>query len=669
VKEAATEDAALQAAGAAMVEGRWSDAYSTLLDADRAGALDSPAAITLLAQSAYLSGGIEAAIRAFERLFTRALDQGDQEAAAAAAGQIAFLLFDAVMYAPSRAWVRRAEGLIADRPESPVRALLRTMNAWHALVAGDFDDSLSHAREAVALAGAAKDRDTLAIARLAEGQALIALGGVDEGLAILDEASVAAVSGELNPSATGVVFCTANCAFQAVSDFERAEQWTVAMERWSARAGLTGFRGRCRVHRAQLKRLHGEWQAATAEAEQATDELGQVVPAERGWALTELGLIRLRQGDLVGAEALFMEARVAGWEPQPGLALLRLAQGNVAGAVSAIGDALQRAAEIASRELPPQGALRRAPLLAAQGEIAIAANDLAVADAAATELEGVADTYRTPALRATALGARGATQLARGDHAAALRSLQAALDIWLALDAPFEAARTRLGVAAAARAAGNEGRAELEYRTAHLTFQRLEAVLDARRAKRDLSGVTAGDQEDAAPERQARTFMFTDIVKSTNLLAAIGDDAWHHVLRWHNETLASLIERHRGTVVDRAGDGFFATFEREADAVEAAVAIQRGLVEHRRTAGFAASVRIGVHATEATAEGGNWSGIGIHAAARIAALAEGEEILASRGTVERAGLELGHSEPRTVTLRGIDDPVEVVSVDWRSEPG
>jgi class 3 adenylate cyclase len=160
--------------------------------------------------------------------------------------------------------------------------------------------------------------------------------------------------------------------------------------------------------------------------------------------------------------------------------------------------------------------------------------------------------------------------------------------------------------------------------------------------------------------------MFTDIVKSTNLLAAIGDEAWQHLLRWHNQTLASLIERHDGTVVDRTGDGFFAAFERESDALEAAVDIQRALVEHRRSAGFAPSVRIGLHATTADTDGRNWTGIGVHAAARIGALAEGDQILASQATVQDVGSRYPISDPRQVSLKGISDPMNVVAVEWRS---
>src|SRR5262249_38913858 len=259
-------------------------------------------------------------------------------------------------------------------------------------------------------------------------------------------------------------------------------------------------------------------------------------------------------------------------EPEPGLSLLRLAQGRVPAAVAGIRDALARADDVNSREVPPHGALRRAPLLAAQVEIAIAAGDLETAEAAVAELESIAKTYRTKALQATAAGARGAMELARREFEAASRRFQSSLTIWQALDAPYDVARARVGLAEAATGLGNDEKAAMEYRAALNGFHRLQATLDARRA-----AAAAPAAIDATPARQRlrRTFMFTDIVQSTDLLGAMGDEAWRQVLRWHGDTLARLIDSERGTVVSSTGDGYFASFEQEADAIAAAIAIQR----------------------------------------------------------------------------------------------
>jgi class 3 adenylate cyclase len=167
----------------------------------------------------------------------------------------------------------------------------------------------------------------------------------------------------------------------------------------------------------------------------------------------------------------------------------------------------------------------------------------------------------------------------------------------------------------------------------------------------------------AHTQRVQRTFMFTDIVGSTNLLEAMGDEAWQSLLDWHDRLLRSLFSENRGEEVTAIGDGFFVAFESPDDALACAVAIQRGLAEHRKTAGFAPQVRIGVHASDATRVGRNFTGKGVHEAARLGALAEGSEILSSVDTA--TGGRYPMSESRTVTVKGIADPIEVVTVDWR----
>jgi class 3 adenylate cyclase len=165
------------------------------------------------------------------------------------------------------------------------------------------------------------------------------------------------------------------------------------------------------------------------------------------------------------------------------------------------------------------------------------------------------------------------------------------------------------------------------------------------------------------PRRVEKTFMFTDIERSTNLVEALGDEVWQGVLRWHDETLRALFAEHKGEEVVSTGDGFFVGFESPDEALACAVAIQRRLAEHRRTAGFAPKVRIGVHAAGATQVGKNFTGIGVHEASRIAQLAEGDEIISSTATAADGRFPI--SESRTVTLRGTSEPIEIVTVDWR----
>jgi class 3 adenylate cyclase len=166
--------------------------------------------------------------------------------------------------------------------------------------------------------------------------------------------------------------------------------------------------------------------------------------------------------------------------------------------------------------------------------------------------------------------------------------------------------------------------------------------------------------------RQIKTFMFTDMVSSTDLIEAIGDQAWVELISWHDKTLRSLFARHGGEEVSHAGDGFFVAFENARSAIESAVAIQRTLTAHRRKAGFAPWVRIGLHTAEATHSGGSYRGKGVHEAARVGALADQDEILVTKPTLQAAGaISVSVSETRSVTLKGIKDQVEVASVQWQ----
>jgi class 3 adenylate cyclase len=658
----AAADPILARAGEAMVRQAWDEAYELFSEADRAGVLDNDA-LPLLADTAYLAGHPEAAVDAWERVHAANVKSGDSQAAAGSAVRVAFFLMDAGLLVPLRSWLRRVDQLLEGETENAIHGEVAMIRAFASLNAGAPDEALEWARRALDIATRFDDAQTKALARLAEGRTLIYTGHLEEGLAILDEVVTVATAGELNPMVGGLVYCVSVCCWQALADYERAGEWTEAMRGWCERHAVGSFHGRCRVHRAELLRLRGACREAEEEARQAREEMRTYARGELGWPTYEIGQIRLRLGDLAGAEEAFLEAHELGWDPQPGLAMLRLAQGNTESAASSIREALDDPMDSPSQELPPNTSLRRAPRLAAQVEIAIAAGDLDRARWAAIELDDIAETFGTKALRATAGEARGAIRLTDDDPASARRSYQGAVRLWKELDAPYEVARARVGLARAHRAAGNEDGALLELRTARSIFERLGAKIDLQQVTRLLREARVA--RSAAPPRGRKVFMFTDIVKSTDLVEAIGDEAWGHLVRWHNETLARLVGEHRGEVIQTTGDGFFVAFDSPSEGIDCAVAIQRSLADHRREHGFSPRVRIGLHEAEATKEGANWSGVGVHAAARIGALADGEEILVSRGTAQAAGTSFGVSEPRTVSLKGISGGVEVVAVDWR----
>jgi len=357
-----------------------------------------------------------------------------------------------------------------------------------------------------------------------------------------------------------------------------------------------------------------------------------------------------------------------GWDPQPELAMLHLARGDVQGAAIQIRHALEHPSTTPSQENPPNSELRRAPLLVAQVEIALAAGDLPRARWAAGELDGIARAVGSPAIRAGAAVAAGAVALAEGRGVDARDALLEGTSTWVRLDAPFEAARARMLLAAAHAAIGDPEHAALELTSARRTFDRIGAALEERRAERALADLGREGSRDA-PEPVVETadhvLMFTDIVGSTALLEAVGDDAWSDLIRWHDAALREAFAAHGGTEVDHAGDGFFVAFHDAASALRCAAAVQRRLAEHRREHGFAPQVRIGLHAAEARRVGSSVRGLGVHLAARISALAGPSEIVASRSTLEAAGRPPAASDVRTVTLKGISTPVDVATVRWQ----
>jgi hypothetical protein len=269
--------------------------------------------------------------------------------------------------------------LLDGHAETPVHAWLGVVRSYERLLSGDLDSARQWARRAIDV-GTGRDPAAAALGRVAEARSLILQGDVTQGLELLNEAAVATVSGEIDPLSTGVVYCELVCALHALGQYDLAEQWTEAMERWHPGQPVGSLHGRCRVHRAEILRLRGSCADAEQEALLACEELRPYLRRELGWPLTELGRIRLVKGDIHGAEVAFLAAHRAGWDPQPGLALVHLAHGDASRAAASIRDALDRPVPVPSKEWPPNTQLRRAPLLEAQVEIAIAAGDLECAD-------------------------------------------------------------------------------------------------------------------------------------------------------------------------------------------------------------------------------------------------------------------------------------------------
>jgi tetratricopeptide (TPR) repeat protein len=458
-------------AHAAAARGDWRTAYQLLSACDADPELP-PTELALLAEVAYAAGELDRCIETWERAHESFCQAGEPVAAAGAAVRVAMhLLFDTALMAPVRGWLRRAERLLEGTGGTPAHAWYAVVRTYERLLSGDVDTAREWAPRAVEV-GSDCDPAAAAIGQVAQARILILDGNVEQGLDLLDEAGVAAVSRGLDAMSTGVVYCELVCALQGLAQYDRAEQWTEAMERWSAGNAIGSLHGRCRVHRAEILRLRGSCDEAEVEALAACDELRPYLRRELGWPLTELGRIRRHKGDLDGAEAALREADDAGWDAQPDLALVWLAKGELAPAADALADALERPSGVPSKELPPTTELRRAPLLAAEVDVAVAAGELDRASVAAEELAGVAARYRSAALQASAAHARGLVHLGGGDRAGAQQALGEAARLWTEVGAPYEAARAREALAgprrpagAVARPAGDSIRREGDYWT------------------------------------------------------------------------------------------------------------------------------------------------------------------------------------------------------------
>jgi hypothetical protein len=488
----------LHRAREAAAAGDWQKACDLLIQADTDAGLDA-ADLPLLATAAYASGHVDLTVEAWERLHASALRSGDRLLAANAAARVALhLLFDTALLAPIRGWATRAERLLDGQGETAVHAWLAVVRSYERLLSGDFDRARHWADRAIDV-GTRHDVTAAALGRVAQARTAILQGEVGRGLELLNEAAVASVSGEIDPLSTGVVYCEVVCALQGIAQYDLAEQWTQAMERWRQGEGVGSMHGRCRLHRAEILRLRGSSLEAEREALLACDELRPYLRRELGWPLTELGRIRLRTGDLRGAEEAFVAAHEAGWDPQPGLALVRLAQGDVALAAALIREALDHPLNIPSKELPPNTELRRAPLLEAQVEIAVAAGDIERARTAADELTRIAAAFASAALAAGATAAQGRVRLATGDPAGARHLVESAAQQWIGIGAPYEAATARLGLARALRAEGNEARALLELGAARSVFEQIGARRHAEWAAQAMFDA----QPAAAPSRSS----------------------------------------------------------------------------------------------------------------------------------------------------------------------
>ena len=459
----------LEAARSAYGRRDWANAreeFETARERTDLGADD----LNALGDAQWWLGDVDAALTAYEGAYRLYLQGERPRQAATSAVGLAVSLFLRGDVELGSGWMNRAQRLLRDQPEGPEHGYLLYLDVEAALAGGELDVVLGKARAIRELGQRFGDVNLSASGILFEGRALVRRGEMTQGLALLDEAMVAVLSDDLTPEWAGNIYCHLMAAFHELADLRRAAEWVEATARWlTTLPGAVLFTGICRVHRSQVLQARGAWKQAEVEAVRVCEELATIHVAGAAEGHYQVGEIRRLRGDLTGAEESYQKAHERGRDPQPGLALLRLAEDRLDAASASI-----RSALIAQ----PGEPLARSRLLAAQVEIAGAAGASGEAEDACAELEEIAARFGTSGLQAAALHARGAVLLATRPSEEALPTLRRACGRWRELGAPYDAAKACLLLAQAYGALGDTDAAERELDAAAIEFDRLGATLD-----------------------------------------------------------------------------------------------------------------------------------------------------------------------------------------------
>ena len=507
----------------------WLEAYESLSRADEEKPLEAEH-LELFSITALMLGRDDDAVRALERAHHRYLQQDEPLRAVQCAAWICMNFASRGAVGPATGWLGRAQRLLEHEPQAGAeRGYLLLPGVFEREAAGDFAAAAALAGEAAAIGERFGDANLFALAIHAQGSMLIMDGEVRRGLALLDEAMVAVTTTDVLPFVIGMVYCGVILACQNVLEVGRAREWTNALTRWvETQPDLVAFTGRCLVHRAEILQLGGSWPDALEEARRAGGRFAETGNPAAGVAHYRQGELLRLLGEFEASEEAYREASRFGWEPHPGLAQLRLAQGRTEAAAASIRRA---GAEITQP-------LKRAGLLPAFVEIMLASGQLEEAQGACHELDGIAARYESTMLDAMVAHARGAVALAGGDPAAALVDLREAWRIWQELDAPYEVARTRVLVGQACRTLGDDEAAALELEAARAAFERLGARPDVARV--DGLAPQAGENMHGLSRRELEVLQLVAAGLSNREIAAKLVISEHTVARHVQNIFAKL---------------------------------------------------------------------------------------------------------------------------------
>jgi DNA-binding CsgD family transcriptional regulator/tetratricopeptide (TPR) repeat protein len=488
----------------------WADAYAQLSIAAR----DTPLELEdleRLAVAAYLTGRDAESEAAWTHAHHQSLRLGDWGRAAWSAFSLGMVLINRGEMAQGAGWWARAQRVLDEHEHDCVeRGWLLIPLGLRRYAEGDFAGSQDAFRQAGEVGASYGDSDLVPIARHAEGRALIRLGRTAEGVALLDEAMVAVTAGEVSPIPAGIIYCGVIEACQEIFDVRRAQEWTAALTDWCAtQPDLVPYRGRCRVHRAEIMQLHGAWRDAMDEARRACEPFSEPPQPQLAAAFYQRAELHRLRGDFAEAETAYSEASQRGRTPEPGLAQLRLAQGRLDAAAVSIHRALDEAKDLVGRS----------KMLPAYVEIMLATADLRAARAAADELSEIAANLDAQYLRGLAACVQGAVFLAESDGRAALDALGSAMALWEELGVPYETARLRVLVGLACRERGDVDGAEMELDAARRVFRQLGAAPDLARVEA-LVGTAVGKAPAGLTAREVQVLALVAAGKSNREIAA-----------------------------------------------------------------------------------------------------------------------------------------------------